>query len=132
MVNVSQSTMENKAFSVLLVDDDPYACGIFQLVMDHHNLPLTIIHNAEDALNYLEANKPDVVVMDLFLPGLDGYRALERIRKAELAQAAKIVATTAYYTHDTPQEIYQRGFDGYIPKPFVATELVPYLKSLTA
>jgi CheY-like chemotaxis protein len=100
------------------------------LVMDHHSLPLKIIHNAEEAIEYLQSNNPDVVVIDLFLPGLDGYRAFEKIRKNDLAREAKIVATTAYYTNDTQQEVLSRGFDGYISKPFVATDLVPYLAGL--
>lgn len=122
--------MSEKVKSVLLVDDDPDAQGVFELVMRHHNLPFTILGDAETALEYLEDNHPDIVVMDIFLPGLDGYQALDRIRRASLAPDAHIIATTAYYTRDTQQEVQRRGFDGYIAKPF-DERIVNYIKEIT-
>jgi two-component system sensor histidine kinase BarA len=118
------------AVTILLVDDDPHVAGVFELVMNHYHLPLTIMQDAESALNYLQDNNPDVVVMDLFLPGLDGYQALKQIRKSSLAPNAKFIATTAYYTHETEQDAADRGFDGYLPKPMNSNELVPYILSV--
>lgn len=120
----------NKLPTVLLVDDDPDACAIFRLVMDHHHLPVTIVPNAETAIDYLRSNSADIVVLDLFLPGLDGFQALNQIRKTALAPGSRFVATTAYYTNDTQQEVIERGFDGYIPKPFDSAGLVAYLESV--
>lgn len=122
--------MRQDEMSVLLVDDDPHVCAIFELVMKHHKLPLKIMGDAESALSYLMSNTPDVVVMDIFLPGIDGYQALERIRKNALAPGCRIVATTAYHTNDTQQEVVKRGFDGYLEKPFAADTIVPYLQSV--
>jgi CheY-like chemotaxis protein len=116
--------------SILLVDDDPHACEVMQLVMRHHKLPLTILGDAESALDYLKSNTPDIVIMDIFLPGIDGYQALRRIRQTSLVPDCRFVATTAYYTNDTEQEITKRGFDGYIPKPFDSSQLITYLESI--
>lgn len=124
--------MSVSAFSTLLVDDDPHVCEVFKLVMAHHQLPLEILNDAESALSYLAVHHPDVIVMDIFLPGLDGYQALNRIRGASLAPNSKVIATTAYYTNDTEQEIMNRGFDGYIPKPFDSNKLVQYLQGVAA
>lgn len=121
--------MDTSDMSVLLVDDDPDAQNVFELVMSHYQVPHTILGDAETALDYLRSNSPDVVLMDIFLPGLDGYQALDRIRRAALAPHSRIVATTAYYTHDTRQEVLQRGFDGYVSKPF-DDGLVNYLRSV--
>ena len=57
-------------FSVLLVDDDSDTHNLFQMVMDHHNHELVIVTDAEAALSYLKANTPDIIVMDIFLPGI--------------------------------------------------------------
>jgi CheY-like chemotaxis protein len=116
--------------SILVVDDDPDVANLFTLVMNHHQLPCTVATDAESALEYLARNTPDVIVMDIFLPGLDGYQALNLIRKRSLARGAKIVATTAYYTQDTEQEIMQRGFDGYLAKPIDSNSLVSYLENI--
>ena len=72
--------MVKEMLSVLLVDDDPYSQEVFELVMTHHNLPYTVVDDAETALDYLQTNTPDVVVMDIFLPGLDGIASNSRRR----------------------------------------------------
>lgn len=124
--------IDNSVFSVLLVDDDPDARAIFKLVMDHYKMPLDVLENAETAIQYLQTHKPDIVVVDIFLPGTDGFQLLNQIRKAVPAPSSKFVATTAFYTNDTMQEVLSRGFDGYISKPFDSRNLVPYLQSLVA
>lgn len=121
---------QDETLSVLLVDDDPHVGNVFELVMNHYHLPLTVMQDAESALSYLQTNSPDVVVMDLFLPGLDGYQALKQIRKNSLAPNAKFIATTAYYTAETEQDAANRGFDGYLPKPVNSNTLVPYILSV--
>lgn len=115
--------------SVLLVDDDPDAREVFEIVMNHHHVPYAVVGNAEAAFDYLQRHTPDIVLMDIFLPGIDGFQALSRIRQSSLAQGSRIIATTAYYTFDTKQEVLARGFDGYVGKPF-DEELVSYLQNL--
>ncbi|MCC7448541.1 MAG: response regulator [Anaerolineae bacterium] len=122
--------MDESVFRVLLVDDDPDACAIFKLVMDHHQMPLDVLGDAENVIDYLQTHHPDIVVVDIFLPGMDGFQLLNQIRKHTATSGSKFVATTAYYTNDTIQEVLSRGFDGYISKPFDSRNLVPYLQSL--
>lgn len=122
--------MDSDKLSVLLVDDDPYSQEVFELVMTHHKLPYTVVDDAETALDYLQTTVPDVVVMDIFLPGLDGYQALDRIRRMIPISNCRVIATTAYYTRDTQQEVLKRGFDGYVAKPF-DKDLVSYLQTIS-
>ena len=122
--------MPDNTMSVLLVDDDPDACHIFELVMQHHRLPYEIAEDAESALEMLKKHMPDIVVLDLFLPGMDGYQALDRIRRMSSAPECKIVATTAYYTQETQNEVITRGFNGYLPKPFDPSTFVNYLHTV--
>ncbi len=121
--------MDSGTLSVLLVDDDPYSQEVFELVMNHHKIPYMVVDDAETALDVLQTNTPDVVVMDIFLPGLDGYQALDRIRRMVPTSSCRVIATTAYYTRDTQQEVLNRGFDGYVKKPF-DINLVSYLQTL--
>lgn len=120
----------SNAMTVMLVDDDPHTRNLFEMVMQHHNIVVAIYKDAETALVDLPHTSPDVVVIDLFLPGLDGYQMFDRIRAKSLAPNSRLVATTAYYTNSTEQEIANRGFDGYIPKPINANDLVTYLESI--
>jgi len=122
--------MSAEPFSVLLVDDDETTSNLFKMVLDHHHLPLTVVHDAETALDYLKSNTPDVIVIDIFLPGMDGYQTLAAIRKNGLGTGSICIATTSYYTTDTKTEALTRGFNGYLPKPLDTDRLVPYLKQM--
>lgn len=120
--------MSDKKMSVLLIDDDPDTRNVFQLVMSHYDLDLTVTEDAESALHILGTKTPDVIVMDIFLPGIDGYQALKQIRKNALVPKCHIVATTAYYTAETAKDVLAWGFSGYLQKPLNPIELVPYLQ----
>jgi CheY-like chemotaxis protein len=122
--------MTDTPLSVLLVDDDRDACNVFQMIVEHYNLQLTIVEDAETAYRHLANHSPDVIVMDIFLPGIDGYQAYNYIRKHVLAPNSVVIATTAYYTSDTQREILSWGFSGYLPKPFDPATLVPYLEEV--
>jgi CheY-like chemotaxis protein len=125
-----QKVTAQKSFSVLLIDDDPDTRNMFQMVMEYHNLNLAVAEDAETAFDYLRTHSPDVIVLDIMLPGIDGYQALNQIQQSKLAPGASVVATTAYYTTDTPQELLSRGFSGYLPKPLNPSTLVPYLQRI--
>ncbi len=122
--------MTDRRLCVLLVDDDSDMHNLFQMVMDHYDHQLVIVRDAEQAINYLKANTPDVIVMDIFLPGIDGVQALQHIRKNALAPDCSVVATTAYYTSDTQADILAQGFSGYLPKPLNPSTLVSYLEGI--
>lgn len=120
----------HQPFSTLLVDDNDDTKSLFQLVMDHHRLPLDVVNDAESAVDYLSSHAPTVVVVDIVLPGMDGYQLLRKIRQKSNAANCKVIATTAYYTSDTRQQIADWGFDGYLPKPLAPSTLIPYLEQI--
>lgn len=121
----SRSTM-----SVLLVDDDADTRNIFQFVMSHHHLELAVAADAETALEYLQTHTPDIIVLDIFMPGTDGPQTLARIRNLGLAPTSVIVATTAFHTHQTPHDVKEWGFNGYLPKPLNSSDLVSSLQQI--
>jgi CheY-like chemotaxis protein len=122
--------MARNPITVMLVDDDPSVCDVFRLVMKHYDYPILIVGDAETAMDTLQTYQPDVIVLDIFLPGLDGYQTLKQIRRQALAPTSRVVATTAYYTSDTEQEALRQGFDGYLAKPFDPNKLVGFLHSV--
>ncbi len=122
--------MAGGPFSILLIDDDETSSQIFQMVLDHSQYPLTVVTSGKQALEYLAQHSPKVVIIDIFLPDLDGYRTFEAIRKSGFHTGKTFIATTAYYTSDTRAEAMSRGFDGYLAKPIDIQELVPYLEGL--
>src|SRR5260221_4749533 len=115
--------MTQARFSVLLIDDDDTTADLFDLVMEYNNVDFIRVANAELAFDYLQQQRPDVIVIDIFMPGLDGYQTLNKIRRNHLADGVMCVATTSYHNADTPTTLSNYGFDGYLPKPLETNSL---------
>jgi CheY-like chemotaxis protein len=119
-----------KPASVLLIDDDEQVHTIFRTILEYHSLRLEAVKDAEAALNYLEAHSPDLIIVDLFLFGADGYEVARQIRQSDLNPGCPIVATTAYHAPRTASKALWSGFDGYLPKPVEPENFVETLSTL--
>src|SRR4051812_24269617 len=93
------------AFTILLIDDSEVTQCLFRVIADYHDLALTGVKDAESAFNYLEMQLPDVVVVDLYLFEPDGFQILKQIRRNDAWAAARVVATTAFYTSRTAANV---------------------------
>lgn len=113
--------------SVLLVDDDPNVQSLFQMALDYHDIGLAVTTDRPTALKLLTEIVPEIIVLDIFLPGTDGYKLLQEFRSLPGLASCPVIATTAYYTTDTVTDIQKAGFDGYLPKPLDPEEVVNYL-----
>jgi len=122
--------MNAPEISVLLVDNDPYMCEIFELILNYHEIPICIVPEAKGALEYLQSNKASFIIIELYLPEIDGYQLLKKIRAGGFAPDSKVIATSANYSDNTAQEARSGGFDGFIPKPFDVGGIVPYLRRI--
>jgi CheY-like chemotaxis protein len=75
--------MSQTPFSVLLLDDDPHTRELFRLVFTHHDLELVTVATADAALECLRTYTPQVVVVDLVMPDIDGFEALDDSKTAD-------------------------------------------------
>ncbi|HRE49545.1 MAG TPA: response regulator [Aggregatilineales bacterium] len=114
---------------VLLVDDDLSTRHLFEAVLDYHDIQLMIAGSESEAMDCLTQTAPDVIVLDIVLPGKDGYKVLKALRANPQVQCP-VVATTAYYTLDSVPQFVQKGFDGYLLKPIQPEQLVEYLQGI--
>ncbi len=122
--------MAEGQFSILLVDDDPDTRNLFATITGHYHVEFTAFQDAEAALEFLGSHAPDVIIIDLLLPGMDGFQALRQIRTRDLAPGSHMVAITAYHTDQTSAEVYERGFSGYLLKPVDPTTVIGYLQGV--
>ena len=116
---------------ILVVDDDEHICAAFdQFLSDEGHTPL-FASNTEDALITVEASHPDLVLMDIRMPGGDGLQALKQIRALE--PNAYVVIMTAYGTSQTSIEAMRCGAFDYLTKPLDLDVLKPVVdKALEA
>ncbi|RPJ70578.1 MAG: PAS domain S-box protein [Acidobacteria bacterium] len=110
---------------VLVVDDDMDARELTATVLSRHGASVTTADGAAAALRALEKQPPDVVVLDIAMPGTDGYGLLRRIREGNGPSAAvPAVALTAYAREEDRRRAIAAGFSAHLSKPVDAAELV--------
>ena len=117
---------------VLVVDDDP---SIRQLVADVLEIEGYTVVLAEDgfaALREVERSRPDCVVLDVMMPGMDGHEVLQRLRASETSADLPVVMLTAAADDTQAWQAWTEGVDYFLAKPFDPGELRRYLAYLFA
>jgi CheY-like chemotaxis protein len=118
-----------KPLRVLLVDDDDNLLRAMQrLARDDHQIELTIADNAIDAMISVGAVRPDLVVMDILMPGIDGIEACRRIKANEETREVRIVLATASLTPELEEAARRAGAERVIAKP---VDLMDFVGAVT-
>ena len=89
-----------------------------------------VARDGAEGLALVEAELPDLVIMDLQMPGIDGYEALRVLKADPVLRAIPVVAVTAYAMVGDRDQVIAAGFDGYISKPIDVPEFIGTVKSL--
>ena len=114
----SSLTPDVRPIRVLVVDDDGLQLRAVQRrVRDNKSVEVTVVDNAIDALLAVGAMKPDLVVMDVFMPGLDGLEACRRIKANADTRDIKVVLASAAMTHDLIASAKSAGAADAVSKP---------------
>ena len=112
---------------ILVVDDDPDIRGLVRELLDRRGFLVTEAQDGQEALRAFYTERPDLVVLDVAMPGLDGWKTLERIR--ELSDVP-VVMLTAKATELEKTRGLRAGADDYVTKPFGRQELLARVEAL--
>ena len=118
------------AKEILIVDDEPNDVVPIQFLMEQQGYKVMIAEKGEDALDLIYQYKPDLVLLDIMLPGIDGYEVCEIVRLNPNFRKVKIIFLTAKGREEEIAKGLALGADAYITKPFSNTELVAKVKEL--
>jgi CheY-like chemotaxis protein len=100
---------------ILIVEDSPDNMKLFRTILGLKGHLVSGLSGGEGLLQTIERETPDLVLMDIQLPGKDGFALLQEIRAS--AAAIRVVALTAHAMSGDRERALQAGFDGYITKP---------------
>lgn len=113
-----------KNLKALIVDDLPINRTLARIMLEMKDFQIVEAENGKEAVKYYNGEKPDVVLMDISMPVMDGIEAMEKIRKINgKGKSIPIIAITAGGHAGTRTELIERGFSEYIQKPFRESEL---------
>ena len=109
--------MSEDNWHILVVEDDPDGQELVVSLLRHNNIPADGVFTAEEALPMLDKNSYSSVLIDLALPGMDGWNLLTHIRNNPETASIPCIAMTAFHTSVVRQRAIEYGFDGYLVKP---------------
>lgn len=108
--------MKNK--TILVVEDNDLNMKLVQALLRRDSYRVLASGNAEKGLDLARSEKPDLILMDLQLPGMDGLSAIRILKKDPLLKQTPIAALTAYAMAEDLEKAREAGCDCYITKPF--------------
>ncbi len=115
---------------ILLVEDSPATLDMMQEELELLGYEVTVAKNGVEAVEIAGSELPDLVIMDIHMPKMDGLEATSRIRENPKTQAVPILAATAKALPEDRKKCLAAGCDDYLAKPFTHRELDAALKKL--
>ena len=115
---------------ILVVDDDANICELLRLYLTKEGYQVTVANDGEEGLEKFNAVKPDMVLLDVMMPRMDGYEATRRIRALPDPRKAgiPIFAMTANAFEEDKQNALNAGMNGHIAKPLDIPHLLKVLE----
>ncbi len=115
---------------IMIVEDDPDICEILAYNLEQEGYETEVFHNGQKALDSVLKNPPELVLLDLMLPGLNGLEFARILRKDESAGNLPIIMITARSEEIDILQGLEQGADDYITKPFRPKEVIARVKAL--
>ena len=122
------STSQKKR--ILLVDDEPNILVPVEFLMSQQGYEVDKAYNGKDALNKMERTVPDIVILDVMMPEMDGFEVARQIRNNSGFDKTQIIFLTAKGTDNDKMNGYATGGEVYITKPFDNDNLVQIVNDL--
>ena len=122
--------MDNKNIKILVVDDEPDIIEIISYNLKQQKYKVFSCNNGVDAVKLSEIKKPDLIILDVMMPGMDGIQVCEKLRSIKTFNNTIIMFLSARGEEFTHLAAYEAGADDYVNKPVKPKLLVLKVKSL--
>jgi two-component system phosphate regulon response regulator PhoB/two-component system alkaline phosphatase synthesis response regulator PhoP len=115
---------------IAIVDDEEDIVDLVAHHLQKENFQVEEFNDGESILSYLKAGRPDLIILDLMLPGIDGLEVCKIVKRDELTASIPVIMLTAKGTETDKVVGLELGADDYIVKPFSPRELVARIKTI--
>ena len=119
-------------YRVLIADDEPHMLKFIEFTLRKGKFEILKANDGVQALEVAEAQKPNVIVLDVLMPGMDGVTALKSLKKNPVLKRIPVILLTARGHSLDPEEAKKAGASCYLTKPFSPTELLKQVQQLAA
>jgi two-component system, cell cycle response regulator DivK len=116
--------------TVLLVEDNPHNRKIFSGMLTHSGFKVIEAEDGHQALAAIEKGLPDVILMDLSIPGIDGWEVTRRLKTDPRTKSVPIIALTAHAMRGDEERARTAGVDHYLTKPISPKKVVEEVRKI--
>ena len=118
------------AKSILIVDDNPVNSKLIRVLLAGEGYDVHTAGDADEALRVLKNLSPQLILMDVQLPGIDGLELTRRLKADPATRDIKILGLTAYAMKGDRERILAAGCDGYVAKPFSPRQMLAKVREI--
>ena len=115
---------------ILIVDDEPNIVMALEYTFKKNNYDVFIARDGQEALDIVKLNLPDLIILDVMMPMVDGYATLEQIRNDNNLKHTKVIFLSAKNKESDIQKGMELGADAYLTKPFSIKKVVEQVVEL--
>ena len=115
---------------ILICDDDPVILRLLEVNLELEGYSVLSAHNGEEALQIATAEKPDLVILDIMMPKLDGYQTAERLKSQDETKEIPVVFVSAKAQLSDIEKGKSYGVADYLTKPFDPSDLLEIVERL--
>ena len=119
-----------KTKKILIVDDEPNIVMSLEYIFKKEHFNVFIARDGAEAIDIVENNVPDIILLDIMMPNVDGYQVLNYLKSTSVYENIKIIIVSAKNKTSDIELGLQLGADKYISKPFSTKKLVKEVKEL--
>jgi DNA-binding response OmpR family regulator len=115
---------------IMVVDDDYELLKLIGMLLRRIGADSRAFYDGQEALQYLETETPDLIILDLMLPDMDGFEILGRIREQRKFDQVPVLILSAKADPNSIRQGLEIGADGYVTKPYIANSLIDRVRLL--
>ncbi len=115
---------------ILVVDDEPHIVRLVQVNLEREGYEVLTAYDGVEALEKVAAEKPDMVVLDVMMPRMNGFEVLKKLKADESTRDIPVIMLTAKAQDADVFRGWQSGVDSYLTKPFNPMELLTFVRRI--
>lgn len=120
---------ENKKIKILIIEDDSYISDMYKIKFESENFETIIAGDGIEGMKFLEKETPDIILLDIVMPQVDGFSVLKMIKKDKKLEKTPVILLTNLSQKENIERGFELGASGYIVKAhFTPSEVVKKIK----
>ncbi|HFD40452.1 MAG TPA: response regulator, partial [Anaerolineae bacterium] len=116
--------------TILVVDDSEASARLIQLYLEREGYRVVVVHDGQTALAQIKSDPPDLITLDVMMPGMDGFTLCEQIKAGQQTWFVPVILVTALNSVQDRIRGIQAGADDFLTKPFNREEMLARVRSL--